>query len=45
MMKRKKALKLAIKRFPGNAIVVSHEASFYEGLADKVIDVEKLSLK
>ncbi len=41
----KESLKKAIKKFPGNAIVVSHEASFYEGLADKKIDVEKLSLK
>ncbi|USS89261.1 ABC-F family ATP-binding cassette domain-containing protein [Fructilactobacillus cliffordii] len=40
----KESLKQAIKRFPGNAIVVSHEESFAEGLADKVIDVEKLSL-
>ncbi|USS85703.1 ATP-binding cassette domain-containing protein [Fructilactobacillus myrtifloralis] len=40
----KAALQAAIKRFPGNAIIVSHEASFAAGLADKTIDVEKLSL-
>ena len=41
----KEALKDAINAFPGNAIVVSHEMSFYEGLADKILNVEKLSLK
>lgn len=41
----KASLKKAINDFPGNAIVVSHEASFYDGLVDKKIDVEKLSLK
>ncbi len=41
----KEALKDAINKFPGNAIVVSHEVSFYNGLADKVLNVEKLSLK
>ncbi|WP_286136893.1 ABC-F family ATP-binding cassette domain-containing protein [Philodulcilactobacillus myokoensis] len=40
----KESLKQAIKNFPGNAIVVSHETSFYNGLTDKTIDVEKLSL-
>lgn len=41
----KNALKDAIKAFPGNAIVVSHETSFYNGLADKILNVEKLSLR
>ncbi len=41
----KESLKRAIKAFPGNAIIVSHEASFYNGLVDKVLDVEKLSLR
>ncbi|KRK48800.1 ABC-F family ATP-binding cassette domain-containing protein [Secundilactobacillus kimchicus] len=41
----KQALKDAINAFPGNAIIVSHEVSFYDGLADKVLNVEKLSLK
>ncbi|MHA8110161.1 ABC-F family ATP-binding cassette domain-containing protein [Lactobacillaceae bacterium Melli_B4] len=41
----KDSLKRAINRFPGNAIIVSHEASFYNNLVDKVIDVEKLSLR
>ncbi|PWG00052.1 ABC-F family ATP-binding cassette domain-containing protein [Levilactobacillus bambusae] len=41
----KAALKEAILKFPGNAIVVSHETSFYTGLVDKTLDVEKLSLR
>ncbi|MGY5340766.1 ATP-binding cassette domain-containing protein, partial [Levilactobacillus spicheri] len=32
----KQALKQAINDFPGNAIIVSHEASFYTGLVDKI---------
>ena len=41
----KEALKRAIDRFSGNVIIVSHENSFYEGLVDKVLNVEKLSLR
>lgn len=41
----KEALKRALDRFPGNLIIVSHEDSFYDGLVDKVLNVEKLSLK
>jgi ATPase subunit of ABC transporter with duplicated ATPase domains len=41
----KESLKQAINNFPGNAIIVSHETSFYNGLVDKVLDVEKLSLR
>lgn len=41
----KQALKTAIANFPGNAIIVSHEESFYTGLVDKILNVEKLSLK
>ncbi len=41
----KQALKQAINDFPGNAIIVSHEASFYTGLVDKILNVEKLSLR
>lgn len=41
----KEALKRAIDRFPGNVIIVSHENSFYDGLVDKVLNVEKLSLR
>lgn len=41
----KQNLKDAINTFPGNAIIVSHEVSFYEGLADKIFNVEKLSLR
>ncbi|CAI2692006.1 ATPase component of ABC transporter with duplicated ATPase domains [Apilactobacillus kunkeei] len=41
----KESLKHAINNFPGNAIIVSHETSFYNGLVDKVLDVEKLSLR
>ncbi|WP_283680478.1 ABC-F family ATP-binding cassette domain-containing protein [Lentilactobacillus sp. Marseille-Q4993] len=41
----KEALKRAIDRFPGNVIIVSHENSFYDNLVDKVLNVEKLSLR
>jgi len=41
----KQALKNAINDFSGNAIIVSHEASFYTGLVDKILNVEKLSLR
>ncbi len=41
----KEALKTALTKFPGNVIVVSHEASFADGWFDKELDVEKLSLK
>lgn len=41
----KEALKRALDRFPGNLIIVSHESSFYDGLVDKVLNVEQLSLK
>lgn len=41
----KNALKQAILDFPGNAIIVSHEMSFYTVLVDRVLDIEKLSLK
>ncbi|QBP17793.1 ABC-F family ATP-binding cassette domain-containing protein [Acetilactobacillus jinshanensis] len=39
------SLKAAIKNFPGNAIIVSHEVGFYDGLCDRVLNVEKLSLQ
>lgn len=41
----KDGLKKALQEFPGNLILVSHEASFTTGWLDKVLDVEKLSLK
>ncbi|MSE21515.1 ATP-binding cassette domain-containing protein, partial [Lactobacillus parabuchneri] len=41
----KEALKRALDRFPGNLIIVSHESSFYDGLVDRVLNVEQLSLK
>lgn len=41
----KEALKRALQRFEGNLIVVSHESGFYEGVVDKILNVEKLSLK
>ncbi len=41
----KEALKRAIDRFEGNVIIVSHENSFYDNLVDKILNVEKLSLK
>jgi len=40
--KTKEALRLALREFPGSLILVSHEPSFYDGLVDKVIDIEKL---
>lgn len=41
----KTALKSALQDFPGNLILVSHEADFTDGWLDKVLDVEKISLK
>ena len=41
----KGALKAALQAFPGNLILVSHEESFTAGWLDKVLDVERLSLK
>ena len=41
----KQALKQALQAFAGNLILVSHEASFTAGWLDKVLNVEKLSLK
>ena len=41
----KEGLKKALQEFPGNLILVSHEQSFTAGWFDKVLDVEKISLK
>ncbi|MBM7544449.1 ATPase subunit of ABC transporter with duplicated ATPase domains [Weissella beninensis] len=41
----KKGLKEALQKFSGNLILVSHEASFYQGWIDKELNVEGLSLK
>ena len=41
----KEALKASLQAFPGNLILVSHEASFTDGWLDKILNVEKLSLK
>ena len=41
----KEGLKKALQQFPVNLILVSHEASFTNGWFDKVLNVEKLSLK
>ena len=41
----KDGLKKALQKFPGNLILVSHEESFYTGWVDKILNVEKLSLK
>jgi ATPase subunit of ABC transporter with duplicated ATPase domains len=41
----KDGLKRALKTFRGNLILVSHEEGFYDGLADKILNVEALSLK
>lgn len=41
----KEALKAALKRYPGNLILVSHEESFTAGWLPKTLNVERLSLK
>lgn len=41
----KVALTKAIKKFEGTVILVSHERSFYENWADKIINIEKLIVK
>ncbi len=41
----KEGLKKALQNFPGNLILVSHEQGFFEGWLDKILNVEKLSLK
>ena len=41
----KQSLKEAIRNFPGNAIIVSHETGFYDQLCDRVLDIEKISLQ
>ncbi|MCO0832431.1 ATP-binding cassette domain-containing protein [Fructobacillus sp. W13] len=41
----KNALYKAIKEFPGNAIIVSHEVSFTKDLADQTLNVAALSHK
>ena len=41
----KHSLKAALRNFPGNAIIVSHETGFYNHLCDRVLNVEKLSLQ
>lgn len=41
----KAALKQALLDFPGNILLVTHEESFYAGLADKIFDVEQVSLR
>jgi ATPase subunit of ABC transporter with duplicated ATPase domains len=41
----KEGLKRALQEFPGNLLLVSHEESFTSGWLDKVLNVEKLSLR
>lgn len=41
----KVALKGALINFPGNVLLVTHEASFYQGWIDKIFDVESLRKK
>ena len=38
----KDALRDALIAYPENVILVTHEASFYQGWIDRIIDVEKL---
>ncbi|MFR1905989.1 MAG: ATP-binding cassette domain-containing protein [Clostridium neonatale] len=37
----KEALKEALVSYEGTVVLVSHEASFYEDLADRIIDIEE----
>lgn len=41
----KVALKGALINFPGNVLLVTHEASFYQGWIDKIFDIESLRKK
>ena len=41
----KDALQRAVQRFPGNVLLVSHEAPFYESWIDKVFDVEAIRIQ
>lgn len=38
----KDSLIIALRAYKGSAIIVSHEAAFYESIADSIIDIEKL---
>lgn len=38
----KESLKEALINYRGTVVLVSHEAQFYEGWADKIIDIEKI---
>ena len=40
----KAALRTALQQFPGNVLLVTHEASFYNGWVDKIFDVERMRL-
>lgn len=40
----KVALRTALQQFPGNVLLVTHEASFYNGWVDKIFDVERMRL-
>ncbi|KRK45987.1 MULTISPECIES: ABC-F family ATP-binding cassette domain-containing protein [Dellaglioa] len=41
----KDALQRAVRRFPGNVLLVSHESPFYESWIDKVFDVEAIRIQ
>lgn len=41
----KEALKKALRDFPGNILLVSHEESFYADWVDKIFNVENIVLK
>ena len=38
----KEALKEALVSYEGTVVLVSHEAAFYEDLADRIINIEKM---
>ena len=40
----KNALRDALISYPGNVLLVTHEASFYDGWADRIFDVEQIRL-
>ena len=40
----KNALRDALISYPGNVLLVTHEASFYDGWTDRIFDVEQIRL-
>ncbi|MEE0003296.1 MAG: ABC transporter ATP-binding protein, partial [Ligilactobacillus ruminis] len=40
----KNALRDALISYPGNVLLVTHEASFYDGWTDRIFDVDQIRL-